>query len=165
MGTRSNDTILRWAPLLSDAYAEAEGKAQHLKGSVVMLAQSENNPHIEQKERVMSYQGFVLEVAERLGWSERDAEHAVATVLEVLGQRLRDVDAEAVAAQLPGELGRRLVAARYEGGFDVSEFQRRISVDDPLRASRAVCQVLAETLDEQGRAQLRMQPLSSLFSF
>jgi hypothetical protein len=28
---------------------------------------------------------------------------------------------------------------------------------------RAICRVLAEALDEQGRAQLRMQPLSSLF--
>jgi hypothetical protein len=29
---------------------------------------------------------------------------------------------------------------------------------------RAVCRLLAETLDEQARAHLRMQPLTALFS-
>jgi hypothetical protein len=32
-----------------------------------------------------------------------------------------------------------------------------------MALTRAVCRVLAQTLDEQGRTHLRMQPLSALF--
>lgn len=95
-------------------------------------------------------------------------ERAIAATLEALGERLRTPDAEAVARKLPPELGRHLV-----GGAD-----RPAALEQPADAVvshvcaeagvateelRAICRVLAETLDEQGRAQLRMQPLSALF--
>ena len=113
----------------------------------------------------MSYEDYVSQGAERMGCRYSDAERAVATVIEVLGQRLSKADAAVVGAQLPKAIGEQLVSAQYEGGFDLFEFERRVSAVDceRLRTSRAVCQLVAETLDEQGRAQLRMQPLSSLF--
>ncbi len=115
----------------------------------------------------MSYHHFVEQVRTATGSSDAARiERAIAATLEVLGERLRTVDAAAVARQLPPELGQFLRGT--------SELPRSASPHELVQQLcgeagfareelRAVCRVLAQTLDEQGRAQLRMQPLASLF--
>ena len=102
----------------------------------------------------MSYQNFVERVTTWSGMSRDEVEPVIITTLPVLGSRLGEVDKRAVAARLPPELGAALCG-------------RALIQDEPLSLDddrvRAVCRVLASTLDEQGRAQLRMQPLTALF--
>jgi uncharacterized protein (DUF2267 family) len=108
------------------------------------------------------YERFVEEVIERAGSAAReDAEHAIAATLEILGGRLRDVDAEAVATRLPQPLATMLLRAQTSSGVTRGSDNPSTTVDMAL--TRAVCRVLAQTLDEQGRTHLRMQPLSALF--
>jgi len=117
----------------------------------------------------VSYRDFVEQVRTKSGSSDSvHLERAIAATLEALGERLRAPDAEAVARKLPPELARHLQPAReratvLEEAPDAVVSQ--VCTEAGVRAEefRAICRVLAETLDEQGRAQLRMQPLSSLF--
>jgi uncharacterized protein (DUF2267 family) len=117
----------------------------------------------------VSYRDFVEQVRTKSGSNDpAHLERAIAATIEALGERLRAPDAEAVARKLPPELARHLkpsrertVAAEHAPDAVVSQ----VCSEAGVRAEelRAICRVLAETLDEQGRAQLRMQPLSSLF--
>ncbi len=115
----------------------------------------------------MSYRHFVQQVRDKSGLEGDQIERAIAGTLSVLGDRLRSVDAAAVARKLPPELARHLRGRREGDVLDqrpdtfLSELCRKSGVSP--EQMRAICRVLAETLDEQARAQLRMQPLSSLF--
>lgn len=117
----------------------------------------------------MSYRAFVHEIARRTDVADiTEVEHVVLATLIALGERLRDVDARAVASQLPASLAAPILAARHTRDAiiertDVESFERRIAPTNP-RLVRAVCRLLAESLDEQARAHLRMQPLTALFS-
>jgi uncharacterized protein (DUF2267 family) len=117
----------------------------------------------------VSYRYFVDQVRGKSGLQDNEQiERAIAATLSVLGERLRNVDARAVAEQLPPELARHL---RGRAALDdASDRPSEASVvrvcaqtGVGLEEMRVICRVLAETLNEQGRAQLRMQPLSSLF--
>ena len=112
----------------------------------------------------MSYRTlFVEEVARRAEADIAIADRAVIEVLTALGERLRDVDAQAVATQLPASLAGPFLTAARRAAPPEPSFERRIARTDP-RLVRAVCRLLAERLDEQARAHLRMQPLISLFA-
>jgi len=118
----------------------------------------------------VSYRNFVEQVRNKAGLNNGEQiERAIAGTLEVLGERLRDVDAAAVARKLPPELACHL-RGRLQPADDALGQRPEVFLSELCEKSgvgpeqmRAICRVLAETLDEQGRAQLRMQPLSSLF--
>lgn len=121
----------------------------------------------------MNAKGFVEEVAVRVGAEDHEAvARMVAVTLSVLGQRLRPVDARAVAARLPESLAVHLLESHASGerspsslGWGPEEVLRRLGANDSddSRMARTVCRVLAEALDEQARAQLRMQDIKPLF--
>ncbi len=108
----------------------------------------------------MSYRWFVQEVADRAGVSHAEADRAVTETLRALGRRLADVDARAVAAQLPPSLADPFMshALRRRPADPTS-----LTANADTRLVRCACRLLAESLDEQARAHLRMQPLTSLF--
>jgi len=118
----------------------------------------------------VSYRDFVEQVCTRSGMADAARmERAIAATLEVLGERLRTVDARAVARRLPPELACHLRGTSAVASPDTDTpdaLVTQVCSESGVRAEelRAICQVLAETLDEQGRAQLRMQPLSALFT-
>lgn len=112
----------------------------------------------------MSYRWFVLEVARRAGVSNVElAELAVTETLRALGQRLCDIDARAVAAQLPPSLADPFMSAVLQAPSD-KPTAATLSTDADMRIVRCACRLLAEMLDEQARAHLRMQPLTALFT-
>ena len=116
----------------------------------------------------MSYEKFVDEVHVRAGTISRQAaERTIAATLQVLGERMSPADAEAVRSQLPQPLATHLQGEVVPGDYDVDTFLARVRElvrrEGAEEHSRAVCQLLAEMLDEQARAHLRMQPLSQLF--
>lgn len=117
----------------------------------------------------MSYRHFVEQVRDQSGTDDSARiERAIQSTLEVLGERLAHPDARAVAKKLPPELGSHLCAKAHAGAPIAPRPKTTVrEVCDEAGVAttelRAICRVLAETLDEQGRAQLRMQPLSALF--
>lgn len=112
----------------------------------------------------MNYDTFVREVAERAGIPDRtEAERAVMATIEALGRRLREVDARAVANELPTPLANVLLRSSRGDECSLADFERNLANRAPAPLIRAACQVLAESLDEQGRTQLRIQPLTRLF--
>lgn len=106
---------------------------------------------------------FVRDVAERAGLDQETATRVVHATLTVLGRRLRPVDAEAVAKRLPPELAAALLDQPYQGECGPEGFLLDATVADE-RAPRAVLRLLAERLDEQARAHLRMMNLRRLFT-
>lgn len=109
----------------------------------------------------MSYRWFVLEVARRADIADVAlAEIGVTETLRALGQRLCDIDARAVAAQLPPSLADPFMSAVRQRETPATT----LSTDADMRIVRCACRLLAEMLDEQARAHLRMQPLTALFT-
>jgi uncharacterized protein (DUF2267 family) len=112
----------------------------------------------------MTYEAFVDEVARRAGVNRQDAEHTVMIVFGALAGRLNKVDAHAVAARLPSTLSQVFCScASAADPADRRWFESRLGATNQ-RVVRAACRLLAETLDEQARAHLRMQPLAALFA-
>jgi uncharacterized protein (DUF2267 family) len=109
---------------------------------------------------------FIETVAAQLGQARSaDLERQVLVVLSLVGARLPEADAKAVAARLPRRLGRALTAGD-RGPEDVRSLRTALaerSVSE--RVCRATCQVLAVAVGEQGRAHLRVQPLGTMFRF
>ncbi len=116
------------------------------------------------------YQEFVNDVAKRSGLERReDVEEAIRSTLAVLAERIRPIDARAVAAQLPPELAGELTS-------QVRASEDELELTTPLRLLDRICErtglnerqativfrMLAEALDEQARTQLRMHPLGAL---
>ncbi len=113
----------------------------------------------------MSYCCFVREVARRAENSNLDdVEQSVTRTLAALGQRLCDIDARAVAAQLPPSLAEPFLSASFSHFLGDQDPASALSTSADLRNVRAACRLLAEMLDEQARAHLRMQPLTALFT-
>jgi len=106
---------------------------------------------------------FVHDVATRAGLDHETATRTVQATLAVLGRRLRHVDAEAVAKRLPPELGAALLSQPYEGECGPDPFLAGAPSPHD-RAPRTVVRLLAERLDEQARAHLRMVNLRQLLS-
>lgn len=110
----------------------------------------------------MSYRWFVTEVARRAEVTDLDfVERSVTDILRALGARLCDIDARAVAAQLPPSLADPFLAAAFA---DRMTDGNALGTNADGRIVRAACRLLAEMLDEQARAHLRMQPLTALFT-
>lgn len=122
----------------------------------------------------MSYQRFIDKVQQRAGLTHRDLAHTtVVATLVVLGERLREVDRRAIADQLPAELAEAMnnpgdTTYEIPVAADLETFIDRLAHHTTARVKveqlRAVCQVLAETLNEQARTHLRIQPLNRLFA-
>ncbi len=111
----------------------------------------------------MSYRSFVCEVARRAETPDLTVvEQTVTNTLRALGRRLCDIDARAVAEQLPPSLADTFLSAVLSDrdADVVSTLSSRVD----SRIVRAACRLLAEMLDEQARAHLRMQPLTALFT-
>ena len=106
---------------------------------------------------------FIQDVAERAGLDHETATRVVHATLAVLGRRLPRVDAEAVAMRLPPELGAALLDQPYEGECGPDGFLEKAPVSD-ARGPLAVLRLLAERLDEQARAHLRIVNLRRLLS-
>ena len=121
----------------------------------------------------MSYQTFINEVQQRSGLEHPSATRkAIWATLTVLGERLREVDRRAIAAQLPAELAPALTDSNttnsdlpVDANLDafIQHLKRHTTTKLEVDQLRAVCQVLAETLNEQARTHLRIQPLNQLF--
>ena len=106
----------------------------------------------------MRYEDFVAEVALRGGFEDTGAaERAIAVVARVLGERLLPEEKLAMAAALPDPVAHRLLEARYERDFDVTELYDRVARGTALRHgfgiehTQTVCQVLGEQLPEDVR--------------
>jgi uncharacterized protein (DUF2267 family) len=111
----------------------------------------------------MNKDRFLSEVMHRAGIESRDkAWDAVEATLEVLGQRLLDIDTRLVADQLPSPLNTALRRHQYESDFEVDEFYHRVAtrqgveVRHAVEHSQVVCQVLSETVNREGRIHLRV---------
>jgi hypothetical protein len=121
-----------------------------------------------QRKDDVSYSRFIDEVAALCGPIDRATlEKVVVATVRVLGMRLRTVDAEAVAEQLPPNLAEHVRAEPFHSECCDREFEELVADRSSQLATpvalRVVCRLLAERLNEQARAQLRMQRLSSLF--
>lgn len=117
---------------------------------------------VPEEEAIMSYRSFVREVARRAEVSDLTrVEQSVTDTLAALGQRLCDIDAQAVAAQLPPSLADPFLSAVLGDRGRAADIS---TAGDDGRLVRATCRLLAEMLDEQARAHLRMQPLTALFT-
>jgi uncharacterized protein (DUF2267 family) len=105
----------------------------------------------------MQHDEFIGQVQARARLSSRgDAERAVRSVLETLGERVPEGLADNLAAQLPHEIGEHLRRTEVYGGygtgerFDRDEFVARVAArsgfDEPqaMFAARVVCEVVDE---------------------
>ncbi len=107
---------------------------------------------------------FVRTVAQRCGVpADERLATTVITILGALARRLRAVDARAVAGQLPAVLAAAFDAHHSHDLHDDAALAAALLAGHPQRQVRAVCQLLAESLDEQARAHLRIQPIAALF--
>ncbi len=111
----------------------------------------------------MNYEIFMQRVMRRTGIEDEVfAQKVVVATLEVLGQRLPEVNLEVVAAQLPALFEEALwsVSAyeRFEPEYFYEQVGRRTGVETrfALEHAQVVCQVLAEALNAQGRTHLCM---------
>jgi uncharacterized protein (DUF2267 family) len=89
----------------------------------------------------MDYEEFmrVVQVYADLAWEE--AERAVRTVLEILGERIASGEARDLAEQLPPELSAYLLNDGDAQGLDRDDFVRRVAERegvDPATAARHV---------------------------
>lgn len=113
------------------------------------------------------FASFVCEVAQRGDLPIAEAPRVVNSVVRLIGARLPEADAREVARRLPEPIGERLCAASAnhestELRGRLVEAGRREGLSE--RQLRATCQVVAETVDEQARAALRMQPEIDVFA-
>lgn len=99
----------------------------------------------------MKYDEFIGQVQNRAALPSRgDAERLTRVVLENLGARLQEGEADDLAAQLPKELGRHLLNQPILEKYDLNELFRRVAqsegVDQPEAAyrTRVVFEVLME---------------------
>jgi uncharacterized protein (DUF2267 family) len=100
------------------------------------------------------------------------AEAAIAATLGVLGERMFEIDARVIAAQLPGAWSPLLDRTGAEEVFDLDELYRRVAAREKVPLGRAlehaqvVCAAVGERLDESGLAHLRLRlpaPFVDLF--
>ncbi len=101
----------------------------------------------------MKYDEFIELVQERARLdSERDTLIAIEATLKTLGERLTDIEATQLAAQLPPEIGRFLTVVDTNKSFDLDTFyenvSQRESIGQPMSRehARAVLSVLEEAV-------------------
>ena len=109
----------------------------------------------------MRYEDFVSDVEVRGGFEDAgEADRAIAVVARVLGERLLPEERGPLAAVLPGPVARRLLEARYERDFDLTELYDRVARGTAIRHgfgmehAQAVCQVIGNLLPEDARLRL-----------
>ncbi len=110
----------------------------------------------------MTYADILSEIQLRAGFEALDdAERALSVVVRVLGRRLLEEEAVAVAGELPDAIARHLLTAQYERDFDVDELYHRVARGEGVERSfgaehaQAVCQVLGEAIPEDARHRLQ----------
>ena len=110
----------------------------------------------------MQYQDFVSDVEVRGGFEDAgEAERAIAVVARVLGERLLPEERAPLAAVLPEPVARRLLDARYERDFDLTELYDRVARGTAIRHgfgvehAQAVCQGIGNLLSEDARLRLQ----------
>lgn len=123
----------------------------------------------------MSWDQFIDAVAGRAGLKDRHlAEKAALATTTVLGERLPRIDVDAIADQLPERLGQALRAGDHRGEFDRAILFGRIAQLEGVPIGRAVehatvvCQVIADTVDAEGRTHLTQHlpdDLAALFDY
>lgn len=101
----------------------------------------------------MRYEEFVDIVQDRAQLStEREALIAIEATLKTLGERLMDIEAAQLAAQLPPEIGRFLTVVDTNKTFDLETFYENVSqralIDQPMARehARVVLSVVEETV-------------------
>ena len=101
----------------------------------------------------MKYDAFIGEVENRARLPSRgDAVRATQAVLETLAERIRQGEADDLAAQLPPEIGTYLRGGETTERFDVEEFFLRVAaketadLPDAVHHARAVMDVLKEAV-------------------
>jgi len=101
----------------------------------------------------MKYDAFIGEVENRARLPSRgDAVRATQAVLETLAERIRQGEADDLAAQLPPEIGTYLRGGETTERFDVDEFFLRVAaketadLPDAVHHARAVMDVLKEAV-------------------
>ncbi|MBA2661929.1 MAG: DUF2267 domain-containing protein [Bradymonadaceae bacterium] len=111
----------------------------------------------------MNYEIFMQRVMRRSGIDDEAFAHkVVVATLEVLGQRLPEVNLEVVAAQLPAPFEEALWAVAAYQRFEPEQFYEQVGLRTgvqtrfALEHAQVVCQVLTEALNEQGRTHLCM---------
>jgi uncharacterized protein (DUF2267 family) len=92
----------------------------------------------------MHYEDFINQVRERAGLqNKREAETAVRTVLETLGERLHRTEREKLAAQLPNRIKEYITSRSDHDFFPLEEFYNRVSARAEVRYPQAVEQAMA----------------------
>ncbi|MEK7704526.1 MAG: DUF2267 domain-containing protein [Myxococcota bacterium] len=111
----------------------------------------------------MAVAGMLQRIQERAALaSVQDAERVTRAVLESLGARLLEIDAEVVARRLPPAWAAWL-RRPHEGDFSLVELYRRVAerqgveVREVIEHVAVVCQVVAESVDEVACKHLRMR--------
>ena len=102
---------------------------------------------------------LVKDIARRTGTTTCEARGILHATLQVLGVRLRRVDARAVADRLSPSLAASLLARvgeREPGAVDARYVEAHVG---NMHAFTVACRSICAALDEQGRAQLRVLPL------
>ena len=90
----------------------------------------------------------------------KETERAIAATLSVLGERLGDDDARAVAQDLPVPLGHLILSGRHGFVFDELELYDRVRTREGVPAgfsrehAQAVCEVIGGLLSTATRARL-----------
>lgn len=123
----------------------------------------------------MNYVQFVERVQQRIRSEDaRDAVRAIEATLKTLGERITEVEAAHLAAQLPPEIGRFLTVVDTNKDFDLSTFYENVSRRESIgqtesrEHAQAVLSVVAEIVapDELRDVLARLpEEYTDLFTF
>lgn len=121
--------------------------------------------------RPVTHDRFVEEVERLAVLPAGDGARAAEAVLEVLGQRLGQREAEIVADPLPAPLADALTRRAFDTHFDLAELAARVArelgVDDERARAivQAVCEVTGQATSDEGLQHLETLPeeLARLF--
>jgi uncharacterized protein (DUF2267 family) len=125
-----------------------------------------------QRQHRYADEALVTRVRERGIPSTAEAERALRATIAVLGERLTDDEAEALASRLPGQLERVLDASEYDGDFDAAEFYERVRRRENTGPGVAkehadiALRAIGAALDEETCIRLRRalpEPIGRLF--
>ncbi|MFC6724238.1 DUF2267 domain-containing protein [Halobium palmae] len=107
----------------------------------------------------MDYDDFIGNVQQYADYADGgEAESATRSTLTTLGERVTELEAEDLAAQLPPEIGRHLTEGESQERFDCEDFLDRVAdrgerdevASDPENAAKAVAGTLQEAVGGEG---------------
>lgn len=121
--------------------------------------------------RPVTHERFVAEVQRMTALDSGAAERACTATLEVVGQRLGNREAEVVAAALPPPLADALTRCDYDEPFGFAELAHRVAratgaeLERAREQAQAVCEVLGQCVDDDGRQHLEHLPVELALLF